>query len=64
VEVEPKGCVIISETASYVEAYNREIIAAANKKFGHDVFKECWGDAMKAFFEKRKAEWQHVSRSE
>ncbi|MGO9401951.1 MAG: hypothetical protein ACLPVW_00620 [Terriglobales bacterium] len=58
IELEAKGCVITSEWAPYVEAHNREIVAAANRRFGHDVFKECQGDAMKKFWENRKAEWQ------
>ncbi len=64
VELEAKGCVMPSLGASYANAYNRESVAVINRKFGHDVFKECWGDAIKKRVENLKAEQQKVSHSE
>ncbi len=39
------GCVVSPGLVSYVDAYNRVTCAAANKKFGRDVFQECVNDA-------------------
>jgi hypothetical protein len=43
------GCVVTESLNSYVAAYNGVMRAAAQRKFGHDVFAECSDDARKAF---------------
>ena len=48
------GCVLSPTLMSYVDNYDRVSTAAANRKFGHDVFKECADDAQKNL-EQRKA---------
>jgi hypothetical protein len=35
------GCVVTDSLVSYADGYNAITIAAANRKFGHDVFLEC-----------------------
>ena len=39
------GCIVSGSLISYVDAYNRVSTAAANRKFGRDVFKECADEA-------------------
>ena len=34
------GCIVSKSTHDYVAAYNGVSVAAANRKFGHDIFKE------------------------
>jgi hypothetical protein len=34
-------CVVSKEQISYADGYNKLSRAAANRKFGHDVFEEC-----------------------
>lgn len=42
IEVRTVALCIVSETLrSYVDSYDEVSAAAANQKFGHDVFKEC-----------------------
>lgn len=41
------GCVVSQSLISYVDNYNRVSTAAANRRFGHDVFKECEEDVSK-----------------
>lgn len=42
IEYRPVALCIVSPTlVSYVDNYNRVSTAAANRKFGHDVFREC-----------------------
>ena len=38
-------CIVSRTLVAYVEGYNGESTAAANRKFGHDVFKECVAEA-------------------
>jgi len=40
------GCMVSPSLLAYTEGYNRVSMAAANRKFGHDVFKESVADAM------------------
>ena len=35
------GCVVSESLVSYVKAYHSVVTDAANRRFGHDVFKEC-----------------------
>ena len=58
------GCIVTPTLVSYADAYNRESVAAAKRKFGHDVFKECSDEATKRWQERHKAELQDVSHSE
>jgi len=39
------GCTVSESLISYVENYDQVSAAAANRKFGHDVFAECAEDA-------------------
>jgi hypothetical protein len=42
IEVHTIALCIVSETLmSYADSYNQVSVTAANRKFGHDVFKEC-----------------------
>jgi hypothetical protein len=34
------GCIVSESLVNYVGAYDRYVTAAANQKFGHDIFKE------------------------
>lgn len=48
IEVRAVAYCIVSETLiSYVEGYDTVSVAAANRKFGRDVFAECAEDARK-----------------
>lgn len=38
-------CLVSHELVSYVDNYNTISFAAANKKFGHDIFRECAEEA-------------------
>jgi hypothetical protein len=40
-------CIVSTNLVAYVDGYNGVSIAAANGKFGHDVFKECAEEARK-----------------
>jgi hypothetical protein len=62
VEVKPMGCIL--PFTSYDDSYDHVVIAAANRKFGRDVFKEVADQANKDWEDKHKAELQHVSHSE
>jgi hypothetical protein len=42
-------CIVSRTLVAYVEGYNSESTAAANRKFGHDVFEECVEDARKSW---------------
>jgi len=49
VELHPvAGCIVSPALVSYVDSYDDESAAAAIRKFGHDVFKECAEDARKS----------------
>ena len=39
------GCVVTEELLAYVARYNAVSMNAANRKFGHNIFKECLDDA-------------------
>jgi hypothetical protein len=39
------GCMVNEPLLSYLEAYNQVSMEAANREFGHDVFKEAMIDA-------------------
>ena len=47
------GCIVSQSLLSYVHCYNKISVAAANRKFGHDVFEECWEDANKNWNRRR-----------
>jgi hypothetical protein len=38
-------CIVSQSLRSYADSYNRVSVAAVNRKFGRDVFKECADDA-------------------
>lgn len=38
-------CIVSTALVAYVDSYNRVSTAAVNRKFGHDVFKECSDEA-------------------
>jgi len=38
-------CIVSTTLVSYVDSYNKVSAEAVNRKFGHDVFKECSDDA-------------------
>ena len=40
------GCVVSLSLISYVRNYDRISMAATNRRYGHDVFKECEEDAV------------------
>jgi hypothetical protein len=44
---------------SYVESYDRVSTSAANRKFGHDVFKECTEDAQKREMQRKATVGSH-----
>lgn len=39
------GCLVSEPLIAYVESYNRTSMAAADRRFGHDVFQESAADA-------------------
>jgi hypothetical protein len=49
------GCIVSTALVAYVDAYNRVSIEAVNRKFGHDVFKECSDEARQKWEESRKS---------
>ena len=59
IEVHTVALCIISETQrSYIDSYDEVSAAAANRKFGHDVFKECAEAASKNWELQRAAKVQ------
>ena len=42
------GCIVSKSLLAYAEGYNTMSMAAANRKFGHDIFKETAADAIKS----------------
>jgi len=54
------GCIVSDSLVSYVKAYHSVVTEAANRKFGHDVFQECAGEAGRTWKEK---EQQPASRA-
>jgi len=47
-------CIVSTELVAYADSYNGMSTAAANRKFGHDVFKECAEEARKNWEQARK----------
>jgi hypothetical protein len=48
IEIDTIALCIVSETSrAYADSYNQVSAAAVNRKFGHDVFKECAETASK-----------------
>lgn len=39
------GCVVTDSLVNYVDAYDEYVMAAANRKFGRDIFKESMEEA-------------------
>jgi hypothetical protein len=39
------GCIVSESLVNYVEAYDDYVFIAANKRFGHDVFREATEEA-------------------
>jgi hypothetical protein len=66
IELHPvAGCVVSEALISYVRNYNKVSAAAANRKFGHDVLKECEEAASKSWEYQRshgKSEWQKTDQ--
>jgi hypothetical protein len=50
------GCMVSESQVSYVEAYNDVMAAAANRKYGHDIFVECRADARKAYAQRQSSQ--------
>lgn len=48
------GCIVSTGLVTYVDSYDRASAEAVNRKFGHDVFKECSDEARKKWQETRK----------
>lgn len=40
-------CIVSRTLVAYVDSYDSVSTAAINRKFGHDVFEECWQEARK-----------------
>jgi hypothetical protein len=47
-------CIVSTALVAYVDSYNRVSAAAVNRKFGHDVFKECSDEARQKWDVPRK----------
>jgi len=43
------GCIVSEPLKDYVDSYDDVSFAAANRKFGHDIFKEAWQEAQHKF---------------
>lgn len=56
------GCIL--PLTSYHDSYDHAVIAAVNRKFGRDVFKEVEDQSSNDWQEKHKADLKDVSRSE
>jgi hypothetical protein len=39
-------CIVSESLVAYVDNYDHVSAAAAKRKFGHDIFEECWKDAV------------------
>jgi hypothetical protein len=48
-------CIVSTTLVAYVDSYNRVSTEAVNRKFGHDVFKECSEGARRGWEEARKS---------
>ena len=59
------GCIVSDALVSYVRGYNDVSTAAANRKFGHDVFAECAEAARKSWeyqASRGESQWQKTSQ--
>jgi len=41
------GCIVSAPLMGYVDSYDAVSTDAANRKFGHDVFKDAWDEAQR-----------------
>lgn len=48
-------CIASTTLVAYVDSYNKVSTEAVNRKFGHDVFKECSEEARKKWQETRRS---------
>jgi hypothetical protein len=48
------GFIVSTELVAYVDSYNKVSTEAVNRKFGHDVFKECSDEARRKWLDIRK----------
>jgi hypothetical protein len=48
-------CIVSRTLVAYADSYDTVSIAAINRKFGHDVFEECWQEA--------RRNWEQTHRS-
>jgi hypothetical protein len=48
-------CIVSTTLVAYVDSYNRVSAEAVNRRFGHDVFKECSEEARKRWEQARKS---------
>lgn len=48
-------CIVSRSLVAYVDSYNSVSTQAVNRKFGHDVFKECSDEARHRWEESRKS---------
>jgi len=53
------GCVVSESLVSYVNSYDSVVAEVASRKFAHDVFKECAGEAERKWTASEK---QHQTR--
>ena len=49
-------CIVSPALRAYVDAYDEVSGAAVTRKFGRDVYEECWEEAQKEFAAKRAAQ--------
>jgi hypothetical protein len=57
-------CIVSQQLVAYAGSYNAVSTAAIERKFGRDVLKENWDEAIRLWQQTHKAELQNVSRSE
>jgi hypothetical protein len=48
-------CIVSTALVAYVDSYNRVSAEAVNRKFGHDVFKECSEEARDSWEQAHKS---------
>jgi len=48
-------CIVSENVRSYADSYNAVSAAAANRKFGHDIFRECMEAARRSWERQRVA---------
>lgn len=49
------GCIVSTGLVAYVDSYDRVSAEAVNRKFGHDVFKECSEEARDSWKQAHKS---------